>query len=105
MENDSVETTCCVRGYHVYYCIWEAAVGDQLNCERELDNVKDRYAVAVKKDGAVIGHLPRKISKICSLFLRRGGIIQCSVTGNRRYSTDLPQGGLEISAFTVIGKF
>ena len=29
------------------------------------------------------------------MFLRRGGTISCSVTGGRRYSEDLPQGGLE----------
>ena len=46
--------------------------------------------------GVVIGHLPRKLSKICSLFIRRGGSICCIVTGGRRYSADLPQGGLEI---------
>ena len=55
----------------------------------------DRYAVAVVK-GTVVGHLPKKISKISSLFLRRGGYIKCEVTGKRRYSSDLSQGGLEI---------
>ena len=30
------------------------------------------------------------------LFLRREGTIICEVTGTRRYSVDLPQGGLEI---------
>ena len=35
------------------------------------------------------GHLPRKMSKVCSLFLRRGGSIRCKVTGSRRYSSDL----------------
>ena len=70
-------------------------------CERELRNAKDRHAVAVKKDGTVIGHLPRKVSRVCSLFLRRGGSIHCTVTGRRRYSTDLPQGSLEIPCFVV----
>ena len=36
------------------------------------------------------------MSAICSLFLRRGGSIVCRTTGSRRYSQDLPQGGLEI---------
>ena len=45
-------------------------------------------------DEVIIGHLPKRISKICSLFLRRGGSITCTVTGGRRYSGDL--GGLEI---------
>ena len=30
---------------------------------------KNRYAVAVKKDGTVIGHLLRKVYRVCSLFL------------------------------------
>ena len=41
---------CCVRGYHVYQEIWEAAVGEVLVCEREPRNVEDRYAVAVKTE-------------------------------------------------------
>ena len=61
---------CCVRGYHVYQEIWEAAVSEVLVCEREPRNVEDRYAVAEKKDGTVIGHLPRKISRICSRTCR-----------------------------------
>ena len=65
-------------------------------CEREPTNERDRYAVAVIKSGVVIGHLPRKISRACSIFLRRGGSLHCTVIGGRRYSYDLPQGGLEI---------
>ena len=32
-------------------------------------NLLDRYAVAVKKDGNTIGHLPRIASRVCSLSL------------------------------------
>ena len=39
--------------------------------------------------------------EVCSLFLRRGGSIHCKVTGSRRYSSDLPQGGLEIPCSLV----
>ena len=60
-------------------------------CEREPTN-----AVAVLKDGTTIGHLPKRISRDCSLFLLRGGSILCTVVGTRRYSSDLVQGGLEI---------
>ena len=97
MEDDTVKRTCCVRSYHVYKEIWEAAVGEILMCEKEPRNTADRYAVAVKKDRTIIGHLPRKVSRVCSLFLQRGRIIHCTVTGRRRYSGDLPQGGLEVS--------
>ena len=60
-------------------------------------NESDRYAVAVIEDDSIVGHILRKISLVCLLFLWRGGSIACVITGTRRYSVDLPQGGLEIS--------
>ena len=90
------EVRSCVRGYHVYKDVWAASIGETLVCSREPTNNSDRYAVAVTKNGTVIGHLPRKMSRMCSVFIRRGGSIACTVTGARRYSSDLPQGGLEI---------
>ena len=86
----------CVRGYHIYKDLWETVVGEELECQRERDNPSDIYAVAVKKGETVVGHLPRRLSRLCALFIRRGGSISCSPTGRRRYSSDLPQGGLEI---------
>ena len=87
------EVSCCVHGYHIYKSIWTAVVGEQLNCVREPLNVQDRFAVAVIKDGTVVGHLPQKVSRICSLFIR-GVRIECAIIGARRYSSDLPQEGL-----------
>ena len=94
MTQWEVDSSVC--GYHVYEGIWAAAMGEQIGCIREPLNVMDRYAVALKKDGTVIGHLPQKILQISSLFIRSGGTIECIVTGTRRYSTDLPKGGLKI---------
>ena len=37
-----------------------------------------------------------QIAASCNAFIRRGGIIECTVTGNRRYNVDLVQGGLEL---------
>ena len=71
---------------------------------KEKLTMRKTYAVAVKHRGRVVGHLPRKFSRVCSLFLRRGGLISCTVTGTRRYSVDLVQGGLEIPCLvTFIG--
>ena len=42
---EEFERVCCVRGYHVYNEIWEAATEEILICERELHNGRDRYAV------------------------------------------------------------
>ena len=44
----------------------------------------------------VVGHVPCKISRVCALFLERNGAITCTITGPRRRSADLPQGGMEL---------
>ena len=95
-SNSSFSVSSAVRGYHVYKDIWTATEGEILPCSRELHNLRDPFAVAVKKGPLIVGHVPRIISAACSMFLRKNGTITCQVTGNRRYSSDLPQGGLEI---------
>ena len=60
-------------------------------CERVNSNTKDPYAVAVTRDSTVVGHVPRKLSATCALFLRTQGTIVCTVTGTRHFSDDLPQ--------------
>ena len=52
--------------------------------------------MAVCKSSIVVGHIPRKISTACSLFLRKGGLIKCTITGFRQHSSDLVQGGMEV---------
>ena len=101
MSTYSFSIESMIRGYHVYKDIWNDPDCDEvLECKREPGNSSDPYAVAVLKEitGAdtVVGHVPRSISSICSIFLRRGGSITSRVNGHRRYSSDLPQGGLEI---------
>ena len=85
----------CVRGYHIFQEDWDA-FGDELECLRETGNTKDPYAVAVIRKKKVVGHLPRKISRIVTLFLKQKSTVHCEVVGRRRHSADLPQGGLEI---------
>ena len=72
-----------VRGYHVYEDIWEVAVGETVECVLEPGNFHDKNAIAVEKDGRIIGYLPRKVSHISALFLNTGGTVRCTVTGRR----------------------
>ena len=58
----------CIRGYHIYRDIWTAAIGEELDCVRESGNIRDRYAVAVKRPGVTVGHLPPKISRLLFVF-------------------------------------
>ena len=97
----SFSVEAMVRGYHTYKDIWAAVLGEELLCQRETGNRVDTFAVAVIRDGTVVGHVPKKISSVCSLYLRRGGSIVCRVTGSRRYSEDLVQGGLEIPCVLI----
>ena len=96
MESE-YEIESCIRGYHIYKNLWTSFVGESLECNRETDNTEDPYAVCVIKGrDTIVGHVPRKISAACSLFLRANGTITCIVTAGRHFSADLPQGGLEV---------
>ena len=99
MERYTVKS--CVRGYHVYKDIWEASIGEELICVRETSNPKDPFAVAVVKNEMIVGHIPKKISSVCSLFLKRKGVLKVRTTGGRQYSKDLPQGGIEIPCVLI----
>ena len=55
------EVETVVRGYHVYIGIWNAAIGETLECEQEGKNIHNPYAAAVVKGGNVVGHVPRAI--------------------------------------------
>ena len=71
-----MKMACCVKGYHMYKEVWEAVIGEVLVFHMEPTNAADRYAVAVRKAATIIGHLPNKLLRICSLFLRREGSIR-----------------------------
>ena len=91
----SFEIEAMVRGYHIYKNVWSAVIDEEFPCKREDGNCFDPFAVSVCNGDIVIGHVPRKISSVCSLYIRRGGEIHCRVTGSRCFSADLEQGGLE----------
>ena len=46
--------------------------------------------------GTITGHLACKVSRVCSLFLRWGGTIECTVTGCRKYSAHPPFFGMKL---------
>ena len=81
-----------------------AYIGEALLCQCDEDNRHDPYAVAVMKSATIVGHLPRKVSTLSSLFIRRRGTIHCQIMGRRRYSADLPLGGLEVPCSLTISR-
>ena len=84
------EVPSCMRCYHVYKNGWAMAVGKLVMCSREPTKASDRYAVVVIKDRTIIVHLPRRMCKVYSVFLRKGGLISCKVTGLKRSHSKYP---------------
>ena len=51
------EIDSLVKGYHEYKNIWTRKIGETLSTEREPGNLVDNYAVCVKKNTEIVGHL------------------------------------------------
>ena len=67
----SFTVSAMIRGYHVYMEVWNAEVNEELQCEREIGNRSDMFAVAVKKGIVTVGHVYRQFVP----FLYRGEVI------------------------------
>ena len=95
-SSDTYNFDSSICGYHVYRERLVVAVEKTLICRKEQGNIHDVYTVAVVEDDVIVGHVPRAISAVCYLFIKKGGTISCEITGSHRYSSDLPQGVLEL---------
>ena len=67
---ESVTIDSYIRGYHAYKEIWIPTAGEELLLRREPDNIDDQYAVAVTKDGEIVGHVPFNLARTVCQFLR-----------------------------------
>ena len=85
-----------VRGHHIYKTSWTLVIGE-VPIEREEDNQHDEHAVAVMKNGTIIGQVLRSISRLSWFFLQRGGDITCCITGKRKLGV-----GLEVACVYFI---
>ena len=81
------------------YTIWQQILaklifGNRrgLSCQAEDSNPFDPYNVAIRKRAEVIGHVPRKISAVCS-FLYKKEVLYLLIPA-AQYSADLLQGGV-----------
>ena len=54
-----------------YGTVWKPRIGEILSCSRKGGNRDDPFAVGFQKSSTKVGHVPRRISCICSLFLRQ----------------------------------
>ena len=51
-----------IKGHHVYKNIWTAKQGEQLDVLKEPDNPMDKFAVCVKINEKIMGHLKKSKS-------------------------------------------
>ena len=72
-----------VNGYHEYKNIWTPKIGEILSTEREPGTLVDKYAVYVKKENEIVGHLPfgrnGEFAKTVFYFLRADEYGSCNV--------------------------
>ena len=54
-----------IRGHHVYKIVWTPYIDEGLCLEVEDGNEKVRHAVAIVKNGMIVGHMPRVLA-ICN---------------------------------------
>ena len=50
---------------------WSPRIGKTLRMKREPENIKGKYAVAVLKEDAVVGHVPYNTAPAIGHFLAR----------------------------------
>ena len=77
------ETPSYIKGYHEYEKIWTTFLPEELCGEMVPAIPADKYAVAVKKNIVVVGHLPLgcsgKFAKTIFYFLRADEWSECKV--------------------------
>ena len=80
---------------------WIAEIGSILTSKSEKRQgafVEGKDAIAIISNNQTVGHVPKFLSKLTFFFLKHGATLTVKVTGERRYSFDLPQEGMEIPA-------
>ena len=82
--SDNYEKTSVISGHHIYKSVWTPSIEEELVVKAEDGNKHYKHAVAVMKNGCVVGHVPRCIFRVSWFFVKRGGHILCHVTGKRK---------------------
>ena len=77
------EVYSCVKDYHAYKDLWKPFINEELITTTELYNVVDKYAVCVKKNDVIVGHLPHgrngRFAEMIFYFLRADKYAECKV--------------------------
>ena len=76
-QASTLESTICA--HHIYKQNWQLLVRELLTLEQEeSNNRQDKFAVSLRKDATVAGHVLREFSRVFWHILRHNGTIACS---------------------------
>ena len=82
ITSDMIEKSF-VKGYHVYKELWKPFINEELTTAIQPDNVVDKYAVFIKKNKVIVGHLPlgkdERFAQMMFYFLRADRYAECKV--------------------------
>lgn len=98
------EYSSAVRGYHYYKRYWTPVESQTLDCQHEIDNPYDFFAIKItdRQSGAIVGHLPMENSRATKYLLDRGARVVATLTSTNYCVSPLVQGGLEIPCLVNI---
>ena len=102
MTEKCFQFTAAVRGFHVYRSIWKPYMEEELTCDHEYGNAFDCFAIKTEKDGRIVGHLPREISRPTKFLIDRGAKVIARITSNHYRKSPLFQGGLEVKCLVTV---
>ena len=103
------ETISHVKGYHEYKAIWIPVIGECLLSEREPDNPENKYAVCVKKEKGIVGHLPHgksaNFGKTIFYFLKADELSSCKTVVPGK-TLNLEDGdGMQVSCKLIVNVY
>ena len=83
---ESFEIDSFIKGCHVYQEVWQPKLCEELQAVPEPENVVDKYAVCVRKQGnRIVGHLKKgkngRFAKTIFYFLRADRDSSCARKG------------------------
>ena len=85
-----------VRGFHHYRNTWFPEESEVLYFCHVFKN--SMFAIKkCKSNGQIVGHLPRKISRVIKFLLDRGAVVQATLSTTHYRRSPLVQVGLEIA--------
>ena len=107
-ELERFEIKCASRGFHVYR--EKPKLSRSLEVFQEQGHVHDPLATAFKVKNAVmltkavIGHMPREISRFCRYFMDYGGLLEARVRDTVCRISLIPNKGLKIPITLIVKK-